>query len=188
MVSFSLGPVFFILLDTSIRFRFREEFIFSTGALVSDISLVILLYQGMAAWLTGWMTSPWFRIVGGTGMILFGIFYFFKRPAPAKQPPPGSYFIKGLLLNSLNPGVPAFWVATLTLVFGEMGSDSRTVLLFFSPLFLIVVLLNLVKIHWAGQLRKILSSRVLQLTHKITGTILAGFGIFILIFSKNTWF
>ncbi len=80
LLSVMIGPVFFILLETSIRRGFREALIFDLGVLASDalyILLAYLFYAEVDKMSTG-TNKAVFGFIGGGIFIIYGVVNFFK--------------------------------------------------------------------------------------------------------------
>ena len=182
MVSVALGPVFFLLIDTSIQRGFKKALGFSLGALSSDIFLVIVLYAGTAKWLIHLIESPYLKFGGGLLFVLFGLAYILIRSRhPILKRKPGPQFLKGLVINTVNPAVPVFWFAVISMVTHEFQGSLFQAILFFSGTFITTGLLNLIKIIVAGKIRKFMNSTKIAILNLITGLVFIGFGLFMIL-------
>jgi len=182
MVSIAIGPVFFLLIDTSIQRGFNKALNFSFGALTSDISLVIVLYAGTTKWLIHLIESPYLKFGGGLLFILFGLAYMiFQTSPPSIKKKTGPQFMKGLIINTVNPAVSVFWLAVISMVTNEFQGNHTQAVLFFSGTFITTSFLNLLKIVVAGKIRKFINSTKLITLNLITGLVFIGFGLFMVL-------
>ena len=175
LLSVMIGPVFFILLETSIRRGFREALIFDLGVLASDalyILLAYLFYAEVDKMSTG-TNKAVFGFIGGGIFIIYGIVNFFKKLKIRTESSLENIeyqkldfvrtFLKGFLLNFANPLILFYWFSVLTLANQSISDDASDFMLF---LFLIIVLLtflgfDLLKILGAKQLKPLVTDRVL---------------------------
>lgn len=190
-----IGPVFFVLLETSIRKGIRAALFFDLGVLVSDIIYILIAYVFFAevSALTKGENENILKLVGGLFLIVYGIITFVKTP---KDHPVDEFgkiahskkdyimlFIKGLILNFANPMVIFYWFSVLT--FGaksDSGVDFSTqMLIFISVLLTVFFSIDILKIIGAKRLRPYINDKVLKSLSHFTGVILFGFGVVLLI-------
>jgi threonine/homoserine/homoserine lactone efflux protein len=88
-------------------------------------------------------------------------------------------FSSGFLLNTLNPNVFLFWLGTATAFASEYSFNER--ILIFSICLLVNIAADILKVLMAGKLRKRLTLHNISLINKVSGTILIGFGVALLI-------
>lgn len=196
-LAFMIGPVFFMLIKTSILKGFRAAFSFDLGVVLGDIFFILFAYYGSRSLLNRIKDHPYLYIFGGVVMILYGILTFFnkKKEYEAKQKviahSQSQYFqlfINGFFLNFINVGVLGFWLGMVMIYGAKYNMNQQRILLFFSIVVLSYLLTDVVKILIAKRLREYMtSSRILKMK-KIMGIILIIFG-FVLIaksyFPKN---
>ena len=116
-----MGPVFFILIETSIKRGFRAAVAFDLGVLLSD-AIYILFAKIFITEVTLIDTSEnktLFAFIGGILFIVYGIYNFFKKYQISNEqkeelhdPAKKEYlklFLKGFLLNFANPLVIFYW-------------------------------------------------------------------------------
>ena len=73
ILSINIGPVFFLLVETSIKKGVRDAFIMNTGVIISDLMWIILLYFGIETYLESFFDSTSSKVIGGVMFILFGV-------------------------------------------------------------------------------------------------------------------
>lgn len=194
LLSVMIGPVFFVLLETSIRRGFREALIFDLGVLASDalyILLAYLFYAEVDKMSTG-TNKAVFGFIGGGIFIIYGVVNFFKKLKIRTESSLENIeyqkldfvrtFLKGFLLNFANPLILFYWFSVLTLANQSISDDASDFMLF---LFLIIVLLtflgfDLLKILGAKQLKPLVTDRVLIGLNRLIGLVFFLFGVVLL--------
>lgn len=191
MLSVLIGPVFFALLQISITRGFRAGAQIAIGTLLSDVVVVGLCYFG----LTGLMAVPenqrLLGILGGLFMLFYGVFLVMSRPPASPNESnkierpvawgKGLLLVRGFLLNILNPFTLVYWLGLSTWVSALPTYERADDLAFFGGTLSAVLITDLLKSYLARRLRPWLSrSRVLWL-NRITGLVLMGFGISLLL-------
>jgi len=187
MLAFTIGPVFFILIETSITKGIRSALAFDFGAISGDIFFILLAYWGTSKLSDYIKNNPNLFVYGGILIIIYGLFSFFKERKDYRLQPPqtriveikeGNYFTffyKGFFLNIINVGVFFYWVATIATFSSGAGTTTTKVLVFLGTILLTYLLTDIVKILIAKRLR-----------HKLTPTnihkIKQGIHIFLIIF------
>lgn len=79
ILSFSLGPIFFELINTSLRRGFKYAFFLETGVLLSDVIYLVVAYFSAERILKLIEGNDYFKIIGGSIFVLFGIFSVLKN-------------------------------------------------------------------------------------------------------------
>ncbi len=181
LIGISIGPVFFMLLDTSISRGFNKGFLFSMGAYISDLLLVTLLLTGTLTFLVPTLQSPVFKLVGGIIFIIFGIAYGFSKKIKQKfKANAHTDFLKGFFINALNPFVYIFWITIITLVISDFQRHILYTVTFFVVTFAVLLIMNIIKILAARKLKNLTTDRHLAIIRLITGLVFIFFGIFMI--------
>lgn len=195
ILSIMIGPAFFLLLETSIRKGVRAALCFDLGVLVSDliyISIAFFFYAKVAE-LTKGENEAYLKMFGGLMFIVFGVITFFKSPKEHSVDDLGKkvltsryylmLFIKGLILNMLNPMVVFYWFSVMTLGVKEDSdlSFATQMIIYISVLLTVFFSIDVLKILGAKKLRPFITNAVLKSLNHITGSILAAFGVVLLI-------
>ena len=76
LLAFTIGPVFFVLLETSILKGFRAAMVFDLGVVFGDIVFILIAYFSTSSLLEKLKDDPGLFIFGGIIMISFGIISF----------------------------------------------------------------------------------------------------------------
>ncbi|HLV41447.1 MAG TPA: LysE family transporter [Brumimicrobium sp.] len=201
ILSVMLGPAFFLLLETSIKKGIRAALAFDAGVLISDIIYIIIAYVFIQQIedLSKGGDNALIRAIGGALFLVYGYITFFKKVGTLEIKKTRAYsadskdywilFIKGLLLNLANPLVIFYWFSVMAL--GHSRSEDP--LTGFEMFIYIVMILftfftiDVLKIAGAKQLRPFITANLLRSLNRITGAILMGFGVFLVINSIVIW-
>ena len=92
----------------------------------------------------------------------------------------GGLFLKGFLLNFVNFGVLAGWIATIIMA-NALTSSDRGVLLFLATVLVTFFLTDLAKISLAKKLKSRLTPRFVYKTKKWISILIIGFGALLLV-------
>lgn len=186
LLAILIGPVFFMLIQTSIDYGFKSAIIFSLGVLNADILYILLSYFGLSAFITDNMQL--FRIMGGGIFIVFGLVSIFnsgKLPATksllvAERSSAVKVYVKGFVINALSPFVPLFWIAAV----GSVSSNyygSMEIMIFFIVVLVTVFITDIVKAKTAHKLSSYLTYRFIRIVKITAGIVFIGAAIRILI-------
>lgn len=194
VLSVMIGPVFFLLLETSIRKGVRAALAFDCGVFLSDIIYILLayvFYNEVANLLDG-DNSYMIQVVGGVIFVVFGLIQLLKKPeAMTKEDTEGinqtkDYLmlgLKGFLLNFANPAVIVYWFSVIAfgakkLDNGAKGS-SDYMWVYITVLIITFFSIDILKILGAKKLRPFITDRVLTGLNRLTGLIILISGIVI---------
>ena len=81
-LAFMIGPVFFVLLETSVIKGFRAAMVFDLGVIIADIVFVTFAYYGSRTLLEKIQDDPLLFVLGGGILFSYGLFTFYKRRKP----------------------------------------------------------------------------------------------------------
>ena len=107
ILSFSFGPLFFILLETSISRGLKKAFFMDIGVVFSDFVFFTVAYLGASKIITE-QNQPALFILGGVMLSSYGLLSFIKTQQKKNKIKKGkavdeqnliSFPIKGFLLN-----------------------------------------------------------------------------------------
>lgn len=188
-----IGPVFFVLLETSIKKGIRAAIAFDIGVLLSDLVyiLIALNFYFEVQNLTEGENQHLLKIIGGTLFVVYGIVTFFKKAKASKKDSDGKIVkdtsdykllaLKGFLLNIANPLVIFYWFSVMTLAEKTEGDSTAPVIFFLGIILLTFFSFDLLKIVVAKQLRPLMTDNLLRALNQVIGIVFAGFGVFLLI-------
>ena len=195
-LSFMIGPVFFILLETSIIKGFRAALVFDLGVVTGDIIFIAIAYLGSFRLIQSLKDKPALFIFGGIVMLAYGVISYIglhkEKRINTKQIDKEiikkdylGLFIKGLFLNVINIGVLGFWLAVIISVGPKLDMQTSRMMTFFSTVIITYLLVDCVKILLAKQLQsKMTPSNILRIKKGIS-IVLMVFGIVLMV---QGWF
>ena len=188
-LAFMIGPVFFIILETSITKGFRAAVVFDLGVIFSDVLFVLLAYFSSYQLLENLSNQPGLYVFGGTLLTAYGIITFLKKnkDKQAKStiiPEKINYvelFVKGFLLNAINIGVLVFWLGLIIVVGPNLNGNPKRFFLFFSVLLLTYFITDVFKIILSKRLKKKLTPPIIKNLKKTVSAIIIICGIVLII-------
>ena len=192
LLAFMVGPVFFVLLETSITKGFRAAVVFDLGVVLGDIVFILIAYFSSYRLIQSIKDEPALFIFGGLLMLTYGVISFLKVKKNSIEVIDESklnvgkkgylgLFIKGFLLNFINVGVLGFWLALLITIGPQLDMEAQRIFWFFSMILASYFAVDMVKILIAKKLRTKLSSKNIRLLKLMISIILMVSGIFLII-------
>lgn len=191
ILAFTIGPVFFVLLETSATKGVKSALIFDSGVILADILFIIVAFFSTNKLLEKIKDDPNFLIFGGVLLVTYGIISFLKTSKSFREivreyhkieikKGYGKLFLKGFLLNFINIGVLLGWVAFIVLA-NSLTESKDGVIVFLSTILIVYFLVDLLKIAAAKKLKNKLTPRLIFKTKKVIALVILGFGILLLI-------
>ncbi|MCP4803689.1 MAG: LysE family transporter [Bacteroidetes bacterium] len=189
-LSFMIGPVFFVLIETSVTKGFRAAVVFDLGVIIADVFFIALAYFSSFQLLENLSNQPGLFVFGGMIITVYGIIIFLKKPKKASQheneyiSDKKNYlgmFIKGFLINFINIGVLVFWLGIIIITGPTLENNLNRFVVFFSTMIGVYFFTDLVKILLAKQLKKKLTPTRIVKVKKILGFILVICGLVLII-------
>lgn len=194
LLAFSIGPGFFVLLETSITKGFRAAFTFDLGIVFGDIIFILIAYLSTNKLLEQLKDNPTLFIVGGLIMLTYGLvsFVLLKRNFKKKQEEEkdvdnlkkNNYFglfFKGFLLNFINIGVLGFWMMIIITHGPQMEMDTQRIVIFFTAILVFYLLFDVAKILLAKQLKNRLTPQNIYKIKRVISMIILIFGLFFML-------
>ena len=196
VLSFMIGPVFFILLETSITKGFRAALVFNSGVVLGDVVFILIAFFSSFRLIQSIKDEPALFIFGGVLMFTYGIISFLKVKkstklstdetiAMIKKKDYRNLFIKGFVLNFINIGVLGFWLALLITAGPKLDMNTHRIIVFFSTILISYFIIDLGKILIAKKLRVYLNPNNILKIKKIISIILMVSG---LLLTLQSWF
>lgn len=193
ILSLMIGPAFFLLLETSIKKGVRAALAFDLGIFLSDLFYIVIAYifYGEVAKLVSGKHTELLKGISGGLFIIYGVISFFKKSKIQSQEEIDTssntskdyliQFLKGLMLNLVNPMVIFYWFSVMALG-TEHGADSWIDnILFIGVLLITFFSIDVLKIMGAKKLRPFITDQLLGSLNRITGAILFLFGVVLLL-------
>jgi threonine/homoserine/homoserine lactone efflux protein len=191
ILAFTIGPVFFVLLETSATKGFKSAIIFDSGVMLADILFILVAFFSTNKLLEKIKDDPNFLVFGGVLLVTYGVISFIKTSKSFRdivreyhkieiKKGYGKLFLKGFLLNFINIGVLLGWVAFIVLA-NSLTTSENGVMVFLSTILIVYFLVDLVKIVIAKKLRNKLTPRLIFKTKKIIALVILGFGVLLLV-------
>jgi threonine/homoserine/homoserine lactone efflux protein len=191
-LSFMIGPVFFVLLETSVVKGFKAAIIFDLGVVLADIIFILIAYFSSYRLIQSIKDDPALFIFGGLVMLTYGIISFVKNrneskkdfdeedPKELEKNNYFSLFIKGFFLNFINIGVLGFWLAILITIGPQLELKASRMITFFTTLIATYFITDICKILAAKQLRNKLNPKNILIIKKFISIVLIISGVFLL--------
>jgi threonine/homoserine/homoserine lactone efflux protein len=195
-LSFMIGPVFFVLLETSIIKGFRAALVFDLGVVLGDVFFIGVAYLGSYRMIQSLKDKPALFIFGGILMLVYGLISFIKLKKESKvntdvidneiiRKNYGSLFLKGFFLNIINIGVLGFWLAIIISVGPKLEMQTSRMMTFFTSVIVMYLIIDCIKILLAKQLKtKMTPTNILKIKKGIS-IVLMIFGIVLI---TQGWF
>ncbi len=188
--SFIMGPVFWSLLETSILKGFKAAVFFDIGVIIADICFLAVCFLGSVQLKKDDENSQGLYILGGTILIIYGVFMWINRRKKNRKKPKikkfkENYFgliAKGFAINILNVGVLIYWGAIALLQKPAEGQRLSSFVIFFSVILLTYFITDLVKIYFANRFKNILTGKGIVIVNTIMSLILIGIGVYFIVF------
>jgi len=190
ILAFTIGPVFFVLLETSATKGFKSALIFDFGVILADIVFILVAFYSTNNLIEKVKDDPNFLVFGGVLLVVYGIISFIKTSKSFRsivkeyhkiefQKNYGKLFIKGFLLNFINIGVLMVWLGFIVIA-NSITTSENGVIVFVSTMLIAYFLTDLIKIAVAKRLRNKLTPKLIFKTKKIIALVILGFGILLL--------
>ncbi len=199
LLSFIVGPVFFVLLETSIKKGIRHAIFLDIGVLFSDILYLIASFFFAQEINTSLNENNFVKYIAGGVFIVMGVVSILKShlvnnntTASMKSLDSGNselpiiafkkrtfigLIAKGIGLNAINPGVLVYWIAACTYATEELEISNSNLIYYFGATLTTMFCVDLLKIYFASKLNKRLNNKNLRFISIIVGGALILFGL-----------
>lgn len=192
LLTFSFGPAFFALLNTSIKHGPREGSLLATGVILSDlfvcVIVIFLISLGATNFIQDEKNQRFMGILAGLVLVVFGSFYF-KKPVTGtnttieiQSPTAWVLLLKGFFLNILNPTVWLLWLGNVTAVSKTLEYSRLNMLIYFGLTLGLTWAIEISKANLASKIKKYLTDKLMHTINVATGILLVIFGI-VLVYS-----
>ena len=195
LLAFSIGPGFFVLLETSITKGFRAAFTLDLGIVFGDIIFILIAYLSTNQLLEQLKDNPTLFIVGGLIMVSYVLVsYILLKKKFIKQQQEieldndniqkNNYFalfFKGFLLNFINIGVLGFWLMIIITYGPQMEMQTERISWFFAAILFFYLLFDVAKIILAKQLKNKLTPQNIYKIKRVISIVIIVFGVFFIL-------
>ncbi|MFN0202163.1 MAG: LysE family translocator [Bacteroidia bacterium] len=184
-----IGPVFFTLLQAAFQYGFRSGWAVAWGIIVSDLICVILSKLGVSSYLTDVKTQFYIGLAGSLILVIMGANYALRpKLATATKLELNAtdyfgFFMKGFIVNFVNPFVFVVWISLSTLAIERAGTEGYNV--FMAGTLLGIFLTDTLKALFAEKIKPILKPQALLKTYQGIGVLLVVFGL--VLFARVSW-
>lgn len=199
LLNFSFGPIFFLLIEVTMRQGLVKAVMLDAGAFVSDLLYALFAIWG-AHYFKEYVNEEYIGIIGGFLLITMGILKILRKEEKEDKVLSNhlmlnngivnnqnlnknttsesniALFTKGFLINTFNPNVFIIWVTQATWAISKYAQDDTNFIVYFVALFIGFLLIDSIKIGLAFKARHLLTDKVMTKINKVVGVILLGIG------------
>ena len=169
-----IGPVFFVVLDNTLKYGKLAGFFVSIGILLSDISYIILYRKALFKSIEPYIDGAYTYLVFIAILVTLGISNLWK---PVAKTPRGKTFknhflvqiSKGFSINFLNPFVALFWVGVFK--YTSLKFTNAEQFNFLCASLLGIFLIDMLRVLFSSIIKTYLTPKVLKTTHQIIGAL-----------------
>ena len=188
LLSFSFGPLFFILLETSISKGIKHAFFTDLGVVFSDLIFFSIAYFGASKLITEDNQAALF-VLGGVLLTAYGVVSFINTRQKREKIEKGkaieeksllSFPAKGFFLNIINVAVLFFWTGVLLLIGPKFKMSPIKIWVFFALTVATYLSVNLLKYYLASKLKSKLNDLVLIKIKQGLNILVFVFGVFLI--------
>ena len=179
MLTFLTGPVFFVLIKTSIEKGFHAGAALALGVVCSDVVFVGGILYGSQYIDVSEHTKTIAGLVGSGILFAVGVYYLLKtavinygNTVPSGMNRAG-YFLKGFLMCIFNPTLLFHWVTVIgaaSTIF-HIGSvhRSRNISIMFLTILIVQFSMDTTKAFYANKLRDKISVKLIHRLNEVAG-------------------
>jgi threonine/homoserine/homoserine lactone efflux protein len=187
LLSVLVGPVFFLLIEVSLREGFRSALFLDVGIILSDGFCILIAYFGMAALLENPKNKLIFILIGSIILVIMGAVKIF----PLRKTPGGAgvkkveinqsnafwLVFQGFLYNILNPSVIIFWITTVGAAVALYGDKKELIGAQFATTLSFVFFVDILKAWFAKKMRHVINPQMLRRANVVVGVAFILFGL-----------
>ena len=189
ILSFSFGPIFFILLETSITRGIKQAVFMDFGVIVSDLLFFSLAYFGASKIATE-ENQPALFLLGGVILSVYSVISFInnavknkkiKKEKAVEETGLFKYVVKGFLLNIINISYLVIWAGVIVWFGPKVEMSPVKIWTFFFVSVATYLAVNVLKFLLSSRLKSKLTDFVLFYIRQGLNILILIFGI-VLIF------
>ena len=186
-LSFMIGPVFFMLIQTSILRGVKAAIAFNMGVILGDVAFIVIAYYGSRHLLERIKDDPRLFFIGGLILIVYGAITYLDKSNKKETEELSidltvnnnylKLILKGFFLNFINIGVLALWLGLIVGIGPSLDMNPTHIFYYFALILISYFVTDLCKILLAKQLKKKMTSLVVFRLKRIMGVLLIVFGV-----------
>jgi threonine/homoserine/homoserine lactone efflux protein len=179
----SFGPVFFSIIETSLRKGVYFAICIAIGVVLSDSVIIGISFLSIGQLAHNPGVRQAIGIAGGFLLVAFGIYHLVKpvpHPKTIELNQSKDYFLyisKGFLINTLNPFVFIYWLSAVTIVTVKADYTKAEHVLFFVAAVGTNFFFDNVKSFLAARLKQFLTHRMMTIVSRTVGIGVILFGL-----------
>ncbi|MDA9373308.1 LysE family transporter [Flavobacteriaceae bacterium] len=173
ILSFTIGPVFFTILEISVSKGFKAAVFFNIGVVFSEIVFFAIAYASTSSLLESIQENPSWKVLGGVllsfyaGITLLGMYQnkddvdHYSFNPKSESPNVIKNMIRGFLLNIINFAVLVFWILVVANYGPGFQDTDYKMVMFFLAIVGTYFSVDLGKIYLAQQLKNYLTKEII---------------------------
>jgi len=185
VLSLMVGPVFFMLIDTSLKIGMKSAALVALGVVLCDALMVLITFFSSNSVLFLRDHEFIIGLGGGVLLMIFGLVAVLRKPRihlPEDIPPivtgrPWLYLMKGFMMNLLNPFVLVFWLGVAGANMATKRFEEGQTVVFYISVLLIVFITDLIKAWLAARMKAFLRPATMHRIQLLSGLGLFAFGL-----------
>ncbi len=187
LLSIFVGPIFFVLIRTSINDGFKNALYMIFGIFLSDVGCIFLCYMGLVQAFANPAYKKWILLGGGIILTVTGLITFLsKKEINQNKIDTGGVrsfglMIKGFLFNITTPTVILFWIGAVGFAVSSYQGDRNMVIFYFAGTLFTVLSIDVLKAYLASKIRNWFTPKVMHRINKVTGIGILVFGLVMLV-------
>lgn len=189
LIAILIGPVFFLILNTSLHRGFRHAVQVAIGVMMSDALFIFLAYFGSNFVLLLNNYKSVSGIVTAVILLIYGVIIILRKhqriPVEAiqlneKVTRPVIFIAKGFMLNAMNPSVLFFWLGVAGTVSVKNDYTISHLVVFYISILATIFATDVFKSWIAHKIKNRITVNFLLWLNRICGAALIIYGIYIL--------
>ena len=179
LLSIMIGPIFFTLIQTSLQQGFERGLSVAFGASTSDMLILLACFFGYVKVSMNQMNGKLLGLTGVAILMITGILMIRKtnkqahcNDASGNKKSILSNFIKGFLINSMNPFVFIFWLGVVGFTAAKYNNDITLISSFILGAIVITFATDMIKIYLSGKLKALMNTQLIHRTSVFIGAII----------------
>jgi threonine/homoserine/homoserine lactone efflux protein len=183
------GPIFFSLLDASLKHSYRGGLMMAAGFWLSDAMLLYVSWTKLSSlnkWLADPKTATILSIIGGSVLIIVSILGLWRsgqlmlvgKEVKIKKAW-GGLLLRGFMVNTFNPFTFFLWPSLVAKVVSNGVNGSTDAMTYFIPLMGTIMFFDFIKIalsarisRWLSPFKIMWASRIMSIILLIAGLVI----------------